>query len=282
MPAQTFRVSFSRAFRSPSFINSHIDTTVLNEVNLGALSPLLTRFVFPIHAVGNPDLTQETLTAYEIGYTGVIGNRATVSAAVYWNTTENGIYFTPTSFYTPAAPPPTWPPGASSGAGGARGVESSCSAPVPVHLLEHGQNQGQRAGAWPRRRSEPLRQRVHELFLPGQAEAEELPPGTTINDINWPAKNRFNAGFDFSYSRFLGNMAVSYTGEAYWQDVLDARYAGTTEAYTLMNAGFGVRWAGDRIVTSIKITNLANQEVMQHIFGDVIKRQVVGEARLTF
>jgi len=30
-------------------------------------------------------------------------------------------------------------------------------------------------------------------------------------------------------SRFLGNMAVSYTGEAYWQDVLDARYAGTTK-----------------------------------------------------
>ena len=77
-------------------------------------------------------------------------------------------------------------------------------------------------------------------------------------------------------------MAVSYTGEAYWQDVLDARYAGTTEAYTLINAGFGVRWAGDRIVTSIKITNLANQEVLQHIFGDVIKRQVVGEARMTF
>jgi hypothetical protein len=43
-----------------------------------------------------------------------------------------------------------------------------------------------------------------------------------------------------------------------------------------------VRWAGERVVTSVKILNLANQEVMQHIFGDVLKRQVVGEVRFTF
>jgi hypothetical protein len=43
-----------------------------------------------------------------------------------------------------------------------------------------------------------------------------------------------------------------------------------------------VRWAGGRVVTSIKGINLANQEVMQHIFGDVLKRQVIGEARFTF
>ena len=75
---------------------------------------------------------------------------------------------------------------------------------------------------------------------------------------------------------------MHYTGEAYWQDVLDARYAATTDAYTLVNGAFGIRWASERLVTSIKVTNLANQEVLQHIFGDVLKRQVVGEARVTF
>ena len=49
------------------------------------------------------------MTAYEVGYTGVIRNRATVSAAVYWNNTEDGIYFTPVAVYRPANPPPTWP-----------------------------------------------------------------------------------------------------------------------------------------------------------------------------
>jgi hypothetical protein len=64
--------------------------------------------------------------------------------------------------------------------------------------------------------------------------------------------------------------------------VLDLRYAGTTDDYTLINGGFGVRWAGERVVTSVKFTNLANQDVLQHIFGDVLKRQVVGEVRLAF
>jgi hypothetical protein len=112
--------------------------------------------------------------------------------------------------------------------------------------------------------------------------AENLPAGTTIFDINWPAKNRFNAGFDFSYQRFLGNMSLNFTDEAYWQDVLDLRFAGTTDAFTLVNAGFGVRWAGERVVTSIKVTNLTNEEIMQHIFGDVLKRQIVGEVRISF
>jgi hypothetical protein len=32
----------------------------------------------------------------------------------------------------------------------------------------------------------------------------------------------------------------------------------------------------------VKGTNLANQEVMQHVFGDVIKRSIVGEMRVSF
>jgi len=35
-------------------------------------------------------------------------------------------------------------------------------------------------------------------------------------------------------------------------------------------------------VTSLKITNLANEEVQQHIFGDIFKRQIVAEARFIF
>ena len=129
--AQTFRVSFNRAFRAPSFINNHIETTILNEVNLSALSPALARFVFPIRADGNPDLKQETMTAYEIGYTGVIRNRATVSAAVYWNNTEDGIYFTPDALLLGGEPAADLAVGAA--AAGRRlpaaGVDGACSCP---------------------------------------------------------------------------------------------------------------------------------------------------------
>lgn len=277
--AQTFRISFNRAFRAPSFINNNINTTILNEVNLGAISPAFARFIFPIRAVGNADLEQETMTAYELGYTGVVGGRATVTAAVYWNVTKNGIYFTPNAAYTPLAPPPGLPPVVV-------GILASLNPPVLLPSRFTYLNLG------------TIRDKGFELGVDAslnrfvnafanysfQAKpvAEDLPPGTSINDVNWPSKNRVNAGFDFSYSRLFGNMSVNYTDEAYWQDVLDARYSGTTDAYTLVNAGVGVRWAAGRVVTSLKMTNLANQEVMQHIFGDVLKRQVVGEVRLTF
>lgn len=277
--AQTFRVSFNRAFRAPSFINNHIDTTVLDVINLSALSPALARFALPIRASGNPDLKQETMTAYEVGYTGVIRNRATVTASVYWNFTDDGIYFTPVAAYTPANPPPGLAPVL---VGILAGLNPPVLLPSRFTYLNLGtiKDKGVELGV-----DAAVNQYLNvftNYSFQAKPVAENLPAGTTINDINWPAKNRFNAGFNFSYSRFLGNLAASYTGEAYWQDVLDLRYAGTTDAYTLVNGGFGIRWAGERVVTSIKFTNLANQEVLQHIFGDVLKRQVVGEVRLTF
>ena len=92
-------------------------------------------------------------------------------------------------------------------------------------------------------------------------EVEDFPAGTSITDINWPAKNRFNAGFDFSYARFLGNLSVNYTDEAYWQDVLDVRYRRDDRRRTRWStAAFGVRWAGDKVVTSLKVTNLATRK----------------------
>ena len=265
--AQTVRLSFNRAFRAPSFINNNIDITILNQA---ALSPQLS-IVFPIRAIGNDTLKQETLTAYEIGYTGAIRD-VNLSASVYWNNTKDGIYFTPYVFYSSTNPPPGWPlPPA---------FVPANTLPAQYTYLNFGEvrDKGVEIGV------ETSLNRFVNAFANYSYQwkpvAKELPAGTSIADINWPAKNRFNVGFDFSYSRFLGNLSVNYTDDAYWQDVLDARYAGTTASYTLVNGTFGVRWYKNKITTSVKVTNLGNQEVQQHIFGDILKRQIVGEVRL--
>src|SRR4029450_949615 len=103
-----------------------------------------------------------------------------------------------------------------------------------------------------------------------------------LSEINLPPNHRFNAGFDVAYRRFTGNLSVSYTGEAFWQDVLDQRYHGTTDAYTLLNGAIGVRWGGNKLQASLKLTNITNEEVRQHIFGDVLRRRAVGELRVAF
>ena len=89
-PAHTFRVSYNRAYRAPSHVNNYLETTIVNQLDLGSLVPALAGRVynFPVAAIGNADLEEESLNAYEIGYSGVIANRATVSAAFYVNDTE--------------------------------------------------------------------------------------------------------------------------------------------------------------------------------------------------
>jgi iron complex outermembrane receptor protein len=271
---QTVRVSFNRAFRAPSLVNNHLDVTVVTPVQLPAPIGL---FAFPSRATGNPDLSQETLTAYEIGYTGLVRKRATVSAAVYWNNTKNGIFFTPNQVYTPLSPPPGLSP-LVVGLLAANGV----FLPSQYTYLNLGRihDKGVELGV------DAALNRYVNLFTnysyQWKPTIADFPPGTGINDINWPAKNRFNVGGNFSYQHLLGNLSVNYTDSAYWQDVLDARFAGTTQPYTLINGAFGVRWLRDRVTTSVKATNLKNEEVMQHIFGDVLKRQVLGEVRVNF
>jgi outer membrane receptor protein involved in Fe transport len=274
-PSQTVRVSFNRAFRAPSYINNHIDTTVLNEVNLSAISPALSRFVFPLRAVGNPDLREEALTAWELGYTGVVRNRATVTAAVYWNTTKDAIFFTQAGRYTATNPPATWPsviPTFVLNLIPAPGLPSSFTyrnlGTVKDKGLELGVD-GAIDATW-------------SLFGNYSFQADPEIEGFDPSEANVPASHRFNVGLNGSTSRWLGNVSLSYTSEAYWQDVLDVRFAGVTDAFTLVNAGVGLKWADEKVVTSLKVTNLFDREVQQHIFGDIIKRQVVGEVRFSF
>ena len=275
----TFRVSFNRAFRAPSFINNHIDTAIINQLNLGLLNPALAGMVFnfPVRAVGNADLVQETLTAYEVGYTGVINNRATVTAAVYWNETDDSINFAQSARYTAANPPPGWPLNPL-----VLEALAQMGSPLPSEFtyvnLGTYRDKGVELGV------DAAVNQYFNVFANYSFQWDPDPMSENFNlaELNLPPNNRFNLGFNFSYDRFLGNLGVSYTDEAFWQDVLDQRFHGTTDAYTMVNAGVGVRWGGDKVVTSLKVTNLANENVLQHIFGDVVKRQIVGELRVTF
>jgi hypothetical protein len=114
-------------------------------------------------------------------------------------------------------------------------------------------------------------------------QAKPEPEGFNISELNLPPKNRFNIGTAINYNRFIGNFSISYSDDAFWQDVLDDRYHGTTEAYTLVNGSVGLKWGPkDRVTTTLKATNLGNQKVQQHVFGDITKRQIAGELRVQF
>ena len=59
-------------------------------------------------------------------------------------------------------------------------------------------------------------------------------------------------------------------------------YHGFTDAYTLVNGSFGVKFPAAKLTALIKVNNILNNDIQQHVFGDIIKRSVVGELRFHY
>ena len=277
-PEHAFRVSYNKAFRAPSFVNSFLDVTIVEAIDLGLLNPALAgrQFAFPVVAVGNEELNEESMTAYEVGYTGTIADRYTVSAAWYLNQTSDNIFFTQSGTYSSGNPPPGWP-----------------LPPVVLDLL----NQAGRGlpSGFTYLNFEGVRDWGVELGLDARVssdvgffanyswQAEPKPDNPAdFSELNIPPANRFNLGVNLSRGRFFGNLSFNYTDSAFWTDVLDARYHGPTESYAMLNGGFAVRLAEDRVTASVKLVNINNDDAQQHVFGDIIKRQVVAELKYRF
>jgi outer membrane receptor protein involved in Fe transport len=274
----TFRVSYNRAYRAPSVINNHLDITIAEPLNLAAFNPAfapLGTYLIPIHATGNTDLTETSTDAYEIGYSGVTPNgRAIISAAFYVNKVKDDIFFTEQTAlrWTATNPPPGWPlPPAIIALTPNKGFPAAFTYLNFGHTTQKGFELG-------------INGTINRNFGAFANYSYQADPTAdfALSELNLPANNRFNIGFNFNKDRFIGDLNVSYSDSAFWQDVLDDRYHGTTDAYTLLNGGFGVKWAKNKVTTSIKGTNLTNQEIQQHVFGDIIKRSVVGELRVNF
>jgi outer membrane receptor protein involved in Fe transport len=249
--------------------------------------PLIVKAVgskLPIGTVTQEELKETALTAYEVAYTGTVLNGTTVTAAFYVNNLDDDINFTqlPASLdpYTAANPPPNWPlPPAILSLLAARGIF------LPRTAFTY-QNLG------------PIRQKGVELAVDQRLtdtssafvnyswqadptildDPEPFPPA----ELTLPPNHRFNVGFNVNGARFLGSGAVNYQSQALWSDVLTSAYHGFTDAFTLVNGSFGVKWSGGRITTLVKATHILNDSIQQHIFGDIIKRTVSAEVRFSY
>jgi outer membrane receptor protein involved in Fe transport len=272
----SIRLSYNRAYRSPSVINNFLQVTIVQPVPLALFNPAFGQTVYPlpVQSVGNEDLVETSVDAYELSYTGTAaGGRALISAAYYVNRARNDIFFTEdvTKRYRSANPPPGWPAVLVP----ALNVIGGLPALFTYQNFGRTTQQGFELGV------QGLINRNIGAFANYSYQAEP-DANFDLRELNLPAKNRFNVGFNFNRGRFLGDLNVSYSDSAFWQDVLNDQFHGTTDSYTLVNGGFGLKWLNNRLTTSVKGTNLANQEIQQHVFGDIIKRSIVGELRVNF
>ena len=90
-------------------------------------------------------------------------------------------------------------------------------------------------------------------------------------------RHRAHAGLTWTAGAWLGQAAITETARALWTDVLAVQ--GWTRGYTLVNATVGRR-VGAHATVVAKGTNLFDQQVQHHVFGDIIGRRVMAELRL--
>lgn len=287
-PDQSIRVSYNRAFRAPSMVNNNLDITLATPIPMAAFDARYGSIIYllPTDAVGNRNLTEERIDTFEVAYTGNLGSRVLLSVAGYYNDFSEQIFFTTSAGYGPTPPPPGFPnlfgipgTGAQFWAGGFAAGRRFPSE-FTYRNLGTVTSKGLEIGLDGVIRSD-LTGFINYSY---QADPEPDFPGFTpaqaLAEINRPSTHLFNLGATYSGPRAFGTFSVSRSGEAFWQDVLDSRFSGITEPYTMVNLTAGMKFQGGRYQASIKITNLADQEIQQHIFGDIMRRTVVGEFRV--
>ena len=72
---------------------------------------------------------------------------------------------------------------------------------------------------------------------------------------------------------------MNYSDKAFFSDVLTGPYYGFADAYTMVNGCIGAKWMQGRVTTVLKVTNLLNKDIQQHVFGDILKRSGIIELR---
>jgi outer membrane receptor protein involved in Fe transport len=296
------------------FSPSTVDLRPLG-VAVPALRPLIPQepFYLVVNNFGNRNLKEEHVDALELAYTGTVG-RTSFGLAVYQNDINNNINFTT---LLPDAENPQGLPGLAfySATDPAQGIGATTGRPLtdpltgnpglsPLLMATLGQlpppfgpillpskvatylnlgpirNRGVEASIEHRINSEWVVSGNYSY----QADPKVLDPASgqirfPISEVEVPAKSRFNAAASYSGPRFLGNLNVSYSDKALWNDVLTAPYAGYTDSYTLVNATVGLKFAEGKGQFSLRGVNLLNQKVLQHIYGDLMRISLLAELR---
>ena len=282
-PDHNFRISYNEAFRAASVVENFLGISIVNQVLLPALPPLLPApipFIFPSDTAGNPDLLEESLEAYEIGYVGNFADgKGTVTIAVYRNELTDGIDFFTAESYDSFNPPPGWPlpPFIPTPFGLLPTVpEDTFPSLFTYRNIGEQINEGFEFSI-DHRPNASWRWGFNYSFQDEPQTSAEIAPGT----INTPAENRFNFSLAYSGEKLFSDLNVNYVDEAFWTDVLDARFHGFTEDYTMVNLSLGYHF-NDKVTLSVIGVNIFDEEILQHIFGDIISRKVTGQLSFKF
>lgn len=259
-PNHSFRLSYNRAYRAPSLVENFVN------LSLPAYVPLDRPFFYTQYALGSTDLAMEKQDAGEIGYTAVIGSRAVVTATAYRQRIRDDIWFLPISFYSPIEPPPGWP-----GSPGAVPFLPKVFSFVNIAELSD--------------RGIELATNVEwaKVALQGSYTFQDTPRLKSAApfplQVNRPAKHQAGGGVMYKAERWTAAGDLHFTDRAFWADVLDAPFWGSTNSYVAVNAHATYRPHLQPWELWVSSTDLFDRKIKTHVFGDTLRRKITAGIR---
>ena len=249
--------------------------------------PLVTRAVgahVPVGTAARPELMHQSVTATELSYAGLFPTGTFFGASVYVNRRDAAIYGAPFPAsldpYTAADPPPGWllPPQAL-----AFMASSGIFLPrTALSFFSFGPSRELGTEFWLDQALSPAVSLSASYSWQGRPVILESDNPLPATEVSLSPAHRFNVGATLNGDRFLGSATLNLVTRAFWADVLTPEFHGFSSGYRLVDGSFGVRWDDGRITTLVKVTNLLNQSIQQHIFGDILRRTIIGEVRFSF
>jgi iron complex outermembrane recepter protein len=263
------RFSVSRAYRAPTPVENFLDLPTGYPVDLGPGATVLV----PFSVVGNTSLDEVRSLGFELGYTGVLVRRHTFQATAYRAFASDTIQIGTTEFYSPDDPPATWPFPAPTVPRFALPKTASYrnTGKIRNQGLELSLNSAWPGGLW------------SALSYTYQAKPRltDVAPGFEFA-INDPPRQQASALLGWTRAPWRGSLGVIYTGRAFWTDVVvaDPRLHGFTKSFVLTNLSASYAIPRTPLELTLKATNLFDHAVQQHVFGDIIGREISAYVRL--
>jgi iron complex outermembrane receptor protein len=273
----SFRISYNEAFRTPSAINNYLGISILQ--------PLAPGVAAVADAFGDAALTEEKLEAYEIGYVGYLDNGMAVTVSAYRNETKDSIDFFVADLYGPTnlpAPGPTLPPQLVPCFGIPPGTLPACPLGGLAGVVPSDYSYRNIGRTIDRGLEFSLDQNHDDWYWWANLSWQDDPKitGADSQDVNRAPEWRANFGVGQDRSSFFWNANLNYQDEAYWADVLFAR--APTDAFTQVNASVGWRFRDDSLTVKLIGQNVFDEELQQHIFGDIIDRRIDAQVSFSF
>jgi outer membrane receptor protein involved in Fe transport len=259
-PVHAVRVAYNRAYRAPTLLENFVD------IALPTVASTDPPFFYFQRSLGSTDLEMERQDAVEIGYTGALNTHTTVFATVYHQVVENNIRFLPVSFYGPGAPPPGWP--------GDPNLVPPLAHVFSFANLGRVRDRGIELAAhldWPR------------VSIQGSYTFQDTPDvqsGTPFPiEVNRPSRHQGALSLAYLADQWTASGQLQYTDRAFWADVFTQEFWGYTDSYVNVNARLSYRPPNTPWEVWLTATNLFDERIKSHVYGDTIGRKVTAGIR---